>query len=174
MKLKLILLLLIVISSLIIGCVEIPKSTTSKNIIPETISEISQKILVDCGTTIQCDNWIETHVNGKYVRWNGTVSDAKDNVLVVSVVHHNLIRDGRQDYMPPSVPVYLYDLSKNELLKFKNGDKVQFIGKINIKKSSPPYNKEYSSVWASMMGISPFGEKLELYDATIEQPNVSK
>src|SRR5665811_2111566 len=111
MKLKLILLLLIVISSLIIGCVEIPKSTTSKNIIPETISEISQKILVDCVTTIQCDNWIETHVNGKYVRWNGTVSDAKDNVLVVSVVHHNLIRDGRQDYMPPSVPVYLYDLT---------------------------------------------------------------
>lgn len=75
--------------------------------------------------------------------------------------------------MPPSVPVYLYDLSKNELLKFKNGDKVQFIGKINIKQSSPPYYKEYSSVWASMIGMSPFGEKLELYDVIIEQQNVS-
>ena len=119
MKTKIILIL--VISSLIIGCVGnnntnsfTNQKTSTKNIIPETISDISQRIFEDCGTTIQCENWIETHINGKYVRWNGTVSDAKDNVLVVSVGQNNLKRsDGMQDYMPPYVTVYLYDLKRN-------------------------------------------------------------
>jgi hypothetical protein len=169
MKLKLIIILLIVISSLIIGCVELPKSTTSKNIIPETISDISIKIFDNCGTTIQCDNWIETHINGKYVRWNGIVSDARDNMLIVSTEH--IIPKSQSMFgkeKKEQATIYLHGLSEEDLLKFKSGDMIQFIGKINIEKNS--YGSQLT--WFNM--ISPSGAiKLELYDVTIEQPNVS-
>lgn len=178
MKAKIV--LLIVISSLIIGCVEnqtfLPNQTvSSKNIIPGTLSDINNRIS-NCGTTIQCDNLIENHINGNYVRWDGSVSDARDNILVVSVASIPLGNKWNgEKYITtyyPDVRVNLYGLSKEDLLKFKIGDNIEFIGKINIKKSYPPYYNGYVSVWNSMILLSPFGAPFDLYDVTIEQPNV--
>jgi hypothetical protein len=162
--------LLLVISSLIIGCIDAPKSISTKNIIPETISDITDKILTDCGTTIQCDNWVETHINGNYVKWNGVVSDATNDVLIVSVQYNFPTGSigGMKTYNKDAqANVRLHDLSKEELLKFRKGDKIQFTGKINIRKDYTPLNDYYDS-WIMMTSMT---GSISLSDATIIQEN---
>lgn len=170
MKIKIILLL--VISSLIMGCVDNSivqnKTSTSKNIIPETLSDINIKILSDCGTTIQCDDWVENHINGNYVRWDGTVIDASNDMLSVSVNYDfpSGSNGGKKTFVKNQATINLHGLSKEELLKFKKGDNTRFTGKINIKKGSPPYDSYYTE-WLYLIG-----SYIDLYDVNIE-PSLS-
>lgn len=170
MKAKIVLIL--VISSLIIGCIDSPKSISSNNEISETITSISDKLLgSSCSspngydapqmTTEQCDYWVENSINDKYVRWSGTVSNVKDGIVYVSVNYkmpNGLNRDR-------STIVALYDISKTEVLNINNKDNIQFSGKINIEKGI--YNS-YSTSWEIMInGGMPLGKGLELYNSKI-------
>jgi hypothetical protein len=100
--------------------------SSSKTIISETIDDINIKIK-NCGTTAQCDDWFENQINNNYVRWFGTISDAGDNLLFVAV---DYINAGTRQTI-----VVLHDIDKKDLLKFNKGDKVQFIGKIKMKRT---------------------------------------
>jgi len=132
MKSKIILML--IISSITIGCI-VPQELTisenvTKNIIPDTIADINDYIN-NCKktmTSIQCEKGIDNRINGNYIIWVGTVTDATKDVLFVSVDYNDAKWGSSQ------AKVRLYDIDTNELLKFKRGDNVKFTGKINIEK----------------------------------------
>lgn len=132
MKSKIILLL--IISSLIIGCVAPQELTMSKNvtknIIPDTLTDINNYVN-NCEktmTSIQCEQGIDNHINGNYITWVGTVTDATKDVLLVSVEYNDA------KWGSSHSKVRLYDINENELLKFKRGENIKFTGKINIEK----------------------------------------
>lgn len=166
MKAKMILLL--VISSLIIGCIEkqsvSPNSISSKNIIPETFDDIATKFR-ECGktmTTAQCDDWIENHINGNYVRWNGVVSDVKGDVIIVKVPYSFF--GGVCAPCTEHKSITLHDVNKEELLKLKPDENIRFTGKINKFKLANLMvtNRHYAS-WVGVVG------SIDLYDVNIEQ-----
>lgn len=176
MKSKIILML--VISSLIIGCVDVPKSIASNNEISDTITSISDKLLgISCSspngldspklTTEQCDYWVENNINNKYVTWQGTISNVKDGIVYVSV-NYQMPNGLNKDR---SAIVKLYDIRKDEVLKYNIKDNIQFIGKINIERGI--YNSYYMS-WTTMInhydGLDIF-KGIELHDSKIIKPD---
>ena len=147
--------LMLVISSLIIGCVEkqsvSSNSTASKNIIPETFNEIATKF-TECGTsmtTAQCDYYIENHINGNYVRWNGVVSDVRGDVIIVKEEWNYL-----GGYCTKEKPCTLYrsitlhDVNKEELMKLKPNENIRFTGKIDKFKEKVAKGEKYKLVAA--------------------------
>jgi hypothetical protein len=154
MKTKIILLL--VISSLITGCVgnSIEKqNTSSKNIISESYQGITNKFENECGTTLttaQCDDWVENHINGNYVRWKGVIVDVRNDVVYVA-------ETSATDYSN----VALYDVSKEELMKLNPKENIVFTGKINLKKD-PTFG--YKGTWDDSINLR---GTINLYDATI-------
>ena len=166
--------LMLVISSLIIGCVEkqsiSPNSISSKNIIPDTFDEIATKF-EECGTTMttaQCDYWVENHINGNYVRWNGVVSDVRGDVIIVKVEWKNMLGG----YCTKETPctqyksITLHDVNKEELLELKPNENIRFIGKINKFMVLDLWvkNKHHES-WVNDV----MGSNIDLYDVNIEQ-----
>jgi hypothetical protein len=127
-KIKIILLL--VVSLLIVGCIEKqaldPKSTETKTKSTETktfIQESSYKELfdkvVDCkksSTTMQCDNWVNTYVYGKYVDWHAEVSDVDGNILYADCIG--------------CVKIRLYDVDEKTLMQLKPVQTIRFSGRI--------------------------------------------
>lgn len=118
-------------------------SSTSGNVqqtIPETYSDIYHK-LQECGTVIQCDDWVNSYLNKKKVRWNGTVVDANSEKAIVNVI---LIGDEQREsdsngtvirvIAPGTVSrrVYLFDISSVDLLKINKGQNITFIGQLKI------------------------------------------
>lgn len=167
MKSKIILILL-VISSLIIGCVDAPKSISSNIEISETLSEIADKVMGDCVsgiggtlTTEQCDYWVENNINNKYVNWSGTVSDVRDNIVFVFVDYKNpsgIV--GTRTYSDISATVELHDIKKDELININKNNKIQFVGKINIKR------------FENMFGTGMYSlSYIKLYDVKIIKPD---
>ncbi|MFZ3383105.1 MAG: hypothetical protein WA144_04190 [Candidatus Methanoperedens sp.] len=163
MKSKIILML--VISSLIIGCIDAPKSISSNNEIPDTISSITEKLLGDCNgklTTQQCDYWVENSINNKYVRWSGTVSDVKDGVVYVNV--------NFEGKFSGVATVALYDIPNEKLMDINIGSNIQFTGKINIKKDYSMI-PGYSNSWILMTSDGGILGHVDLYNSKIISPD---
>ncbi len=147
--------LLLIISSLIVGCIDIPKSISSNDIISETVSSITDKLIGDYGETLtkeQADYWVENSINNKYVRWSGTVSDVRDGVVYVSIAYKfpSGSSGGVKTYVDNGANVKLYDIRKDEILKINKNDNIKFTGKINIRKDYTPLNGYYES-WIMML-----------------------
>jgi hypothetical protein len=154
MKIKIVLILLIF--SLIIGCIE--KPIESKNIIPETYEDITNKFKNECGntlTTAQCDDWVENHINGNYVRWNGEVKDVRNEIVYVRII------DGKSFDAFRPFGIGLHDINKEELMKLKPKENIRFTGKINIEKH--PTTGSYYDSWLD--GLYGFND---LYEVTVE------
>lgn len=169
-KMKTKIILLLVISSLIIGCIE-KQSVSSKNVIPETFDDIATKF-EECGktmTTAQCDDWIQNHINGNYVRWNGVVSDVRGDVIIVKVEW----KDMRGGYCTKETPcidkksIILHDVIKEELLKLKPNENIRFTGKINefIVLNNLWVKNKHRESWVNDVT----GSHIDLYDVNIEQ-----
>lgn len=175
MKAKIVLIL--VISSLIIGCVDTPKSISSNNEISETVSSITDKLIGDCGsrntlTTEQCDYWVENNINNKYVSWSGIVSDVRDGVVYVNVDYKFPSgSNGRVNtYADASAIIALHDINKDKLININKNNNIQFTGKINIKKDYYMLPGYYNS-WIAMTSIGGIMGHVDLYDSKIIKPD---
>lgn len=157
MKSKIILIL--VISSLIIGCVDAPKSENiiQKQFISEDFGSQFKdfgsqfkldQTLQDCSrskTTIQCDEFVNNNINGKYVRWSGKILDVKENEIIVSGY---------------SIQISIPETRKEELSKYNKGDTVTYTAKIYVKKNM-------------VLGYSLYPGAYSLENIEIEQPTQS-
>lgn len=168
MKTKIIILL--VISSLIIGCVEnqspFSKTTGTKNIINFTAIDITKKLIIECGSTLttnQCDDWVENQLNNKYVNWSGTVSDVKGDLVYVQYQPKDLIIDKTR--YGSSLDIVLHDIDKNKLMQLQRGQSIRYIGMIKPEKIEGLFNgdKSYKNWWKDK---TESGE-LNLYDSEI-------
>ncbi|CAG1007057.1 MAG: hypothetical protein OIN86_16360 [Candidatus Methanoperedens sp.] len=171
MKAKIVLIL--VISSLIIGCVDTPKSISSNNEISETVSSITDKLIGDCGsrntlTTEQCDYWVKNNINNKYVSWSGIVSDVRDGVVYVNVDYKFPSgSNGRVNtYADASAIIALHDINIDKLINTNKNNNIQFTGKINIKKDYYMLPGYYNS-WIAMTSNGGIMGHVDLYDSKI-------
>lgn len=144
--------LMVVISSLIIGCVDpkipgIPKNQINptninqpsqtniqpirtpqpnpiyikpeqKIIISNNIEDLSQK-LKECTklTTIQCDEFVNNNINGKYVRITGSIIDVRNNEIIVT-------------FNPTFISTTITELDTNKLMKYNKGDIITYTSRI--------------------------------------------
>lgn len=135
MNLKVILLL--AISLLISGCIDNQenslKLTTSRQYIPDSFTEISNKLAMygsSCSsmTKIQCDNLRNSYI-GKYVKWRGTTIDVKDDSVYVSVIYQGKTVWNTINEVPHEV--VLHDVkNKTQLMNLNKNQAIEFSGQI--------------------------------------------
>ena len=150
--------------------------TKNSNEISETISDISDKLLGDCGnrnilTTEQCDYWVENNINNKYVKWNGIMNNIKDGNIYVDVKFKSpSYRIGGENiYIDKSATIVLHGISKNELLNINKNKNIQFTGKLYIKKNYYAIPGYYNSWLMMTSGVT---GQVDLYDSKIISNNI--
>jgi hypothetical protein len=124
--------------------------------IPENYSEIYHK-LQECGTSIQCDAWINSYLNTNRVQWTGRFVDATSEFAIVLV---EFIGDPGVYYNEGDErEIFLYDIPASDLIKLKSGQNITFNGQLKIKTdSSRLYDR--AARWED--------SSLQLYDVKIQ------
>lgn len=154
---------------LITGCVEHSKySDNDRNIVNFTVIDLTKKLIIECEntlTTYQCNDWVENHLNNKYVNWNGIVGDVKEELVYVQYQPKSAIIINNTIYgFPPSI--ILYDIEKDKLIQLQKGQSIKYIGMIKPEKIEGIFdkNKSYRNWWRSKIEMG----KLNLYNSEIE------
>ena len=128
--------------------------------IPENISDIRAK-LVNCGTIIQCDEWVNSYLNKNKVRWTGTLKDANSEKAIVTIMD-------TYGSDPWKSKVILYDISPSELIKLNKGQNITFEGQLKIDTDLFREGDYRKLTWDEAWQTATHGTGIELYDVKIQ------
>ena len=111
---------------------EIPKKEVYQTPVTPTINTVSKsfkdfQIMCDpSATTLQKDYKFETQFKGEYIQWTGIVSSIKESWGSYSLHVKHCSSTFTSD-----ITIEMTDDQKNNLLKYREGDKITYQAKLN-------------------------------------------